>query len=436
VGYTLLAHGASHRWRLPLRENVQADSWRKRKRLSLALSLVFVAGLISCLVLRFVPEINDALSGPPEPMRYVAAQVASSLAAEEHWQVPVIVEGAPTQDCRTIRNARAGDQDQIYFVITYSERMTSFCVIEYTAAAGPEVENAITLDQSSGQNYGAPFQSPVRVVPVGHVFKALPDFVTAMLDWRTQLNRSGGTVPFDSKTDSSSSVPTSNLGLNLDLFKVRADAARKHIRINRVLDGFLAGFLLGAVLSVGGTWKSYEGFRRHCLTFDRDVGLWHYLRQDSNSYAGRAQQAYHVRQTERQAQTRAENLALRAQQEARQRLNQMLEIVATEQQRQQIEDCLARGDLEEMKALIQIMESQMGSRTPQERLGLLLVSLKDLCSEEEFQSHQHEAFEMLNQLGFRPAREFVVRLNDELREMARKCEENATSQEGADTPLS
>jgi len=400
------------------------------------LSLVFVAGLISCLVLRFVPEINDALSGPPEPMRYVAAQVASSLAAEEHWQAPVIVEGEPTQDCRTIRNARVGDQEQVYFVITYSERMPSFCVIEYAAAAGPEAENAITLDQSSGQNYGAPFQSPVRVVPVGHVFKALPSFVAAMLDWRTQLNRSGGAVPFDSKTDSSSSVPTSNLGLNLDLFKVRADAARKHHRINRVLDGFLAGLLLGAVVSFGWTWRNYEAFRRHCLTHDCDVGLWQYLRQDPNSYAGRAQQTYHVTQTERHAQTRAENLALRAQQEARQRLNQMLEIVATEQQRQQIEDCLVRGDLEEMKALIQIVESHIGARTPQERLGLLLVSLKGLCSEEEFQSHQHQAFEMLNQLGFRPAREFVVRLHDELREMARKCEETATAQEGADTPLS
>ncbi len=243
-----------------MRESVQADSWRKRKRLSLALSLVFVAGLISCLVLRFVPEINDALSGPPEPMRYVAVQVASSLAAEEHWQAPVMVEGEPTQDCRTIRNARAGDQEQIYFVITYSERMPSFCVIEYAAAAGPEVENAITLDQSTGQNYGAPFQSPVRVVPVGHVFKALPDFVAAMLDWRTQLNRSGGTVPFDSKTDSSYSVPTSNLGLNLDLFKVRADVTRKHHRINRVLDGFLAGLLLGAVVSVG--WARTTGLPR------------------------------------------------------------------------------------------------------------------------------------------------------------------------------
>ena len=89
-----------------------------------------------------------------------------------------------------------------------------------------------------------------------------------------------------------------------------------------------------------------------------------------------------------------------------------------------------------MKALIQIIESQMGARTPQERLNLLLVSLRDLCSDEEFQSHQHEAFDMLNQLGFRPAREFVVRLHDELRETARKCEENAAAQESADSPLS
>ena len=418
-----------------MRDNLQPGSWSKRKRLSLVLSLAFVAGSISCLVLRFVPAINGALSGSPDVMRSVAIQVASSLAAEEQWQSPVVVQTKPTQDCRTLRNTPLGDQEQIYFVVTYTERTHSFCIIEYVAAAAtPETEDAITLDQSSGQNYGARLRSPVQVVPVGHIYKALPDFVAAMFDWRTPLNRSGGTMRFESKTDSSHSGPTSSLGLNLDLFKIRAEAARKHQRINRVLDGFLAGLLLGTVVSVGWIRKSYKTFRRHCLTYECHIRLWQYLCQDPNSYAGIAQQTYHMKQTERQAQVRAASLALRAKEEAWQRLNQMLEIAVAEEQRQEIEDCLARGEPQEMKTLTEIMASQMGARTPQERLSLLLVSLRDLCSDEEFQSHQHEAFEILGQLGFRPAREFVVQLHDGLRELARKRAEIAAAQDDADTP--
>jgi len=419
-----------------LQENAQAGSWNKRKRLALALSVVIVFAFLACLVLRFVPRINDALAGRPEYMRYVAERVGASLAAQTNWQSPVIVLAEATADCRNIRNASVDKPEQIYFVITYSESLHGFCVIEYAPASRLQEANAITLDRSSGQNYGAPLRSPVEVVPTGHVFKVFPDFVLSMLDWRTELKRSGKTVSFDPKTDVSSSVPLAvDVGLSLDLFEIRADVGRKHDHINRLLDGILAGLVLGILLVAYGSGKAYQAFRRHCLNYDCDVTFVQYLREEPGSFLEQAQHSHHAMRTELQVQARAENLVRRAKEEARQRLRWMVE-GATDQQRKQIEVCLSGNDLAEMKALLETQDSQPNERTPEERLGLLLESLKELCAEEEYQQYRREAFEVLERLGFRPAREFVVQLHDDLREAARKSEEDLAAPYGPGSPVS
>jgi hypothetical protein len=73
---------------------------------------------------------------------------------------------------------------------------------------------------------------PVRVVPVGHVFKVLPDFVVSLMDWRTKLPSSGGSIAFNSQTEASSAGPVSNIGLHLNFLEIRAAASRKHEQIN------------------------------------------------------------------------------------------------------------------------------------------------------------------------------------------------------------
>jgi hypothetical protein len=419
-----------------LQENAQAGSWNKQKRRALALSVGIVFAFLACLVLRFVPRIDDALAGRPEYMRYVAEHVGASLAAQTNWQSPVIVAAEATGDCRKIRNTSVNNPEQIYFVVTYSESLHAFCVIEYAPASHLQEANAVTLDRSSGQNFGAPLFAAVEVVPTGHVFKVFPDFVLSMLDWRTDLKRSGKTVSFDPKTDVSSSVPLAvDVGLSLDLFEIRADVGRKHDHINRLLDGILAGLVLGILLAACGSWKAYQAFRRHCRNYDYDVTPGQYLREEPGSFLERAQHSHHAMRTELQVQARAENLARRAKEEVRQRLRWLVE-GANEQQRKQIEVCLSGNDLAEMKALLETLESQGSERTPEERLGLLLESLKELCAEEEYQEHRLKAFEVLQRLGFRPAREFVVQLHDDLREAARKSEEELAAPYGPRSPVS
>jgi hypothetical protein len=74
------------------------------------------------------------------------------------------------------------------------------------------------------------------------------------------------------------------------------------------------------------------------------------------------------------------------------------------------------------------MCSVMSSRTsdiagPEQRILMLLESLKEFCGDEEFDGNRIEAFEILRALGFREARIFVVRMHNEMRSCAKLLEQ-------------
>ena len=401
---------------------LKVESWTKRKRLSLGLLFASVAGFVLCLPLRLVPKINDALSGRPEFMHHVAAHVAAALAAQQQYQVPVLLAGEEKQDCRLVPNATSLEE-QIYIVVTYSESRHSFCVLQYAPAAGLQGANMITLGEESGRNYGAPFLAPVKVVPVGHVFKALPDFVISMLDWRNELSQSGGTVPFDSKTDVSSSAPFTSASLNFNLFDIRTEVAKKHGRINLVLNLFLAGLLLLTFAAAGVNWAIYRRFRSALLAYGCELSLRQFVRLDLDSFIADAQQSFRTKQSELQAKARAETVARRELEELREKLRVLSALASDERQRQRIADCLHRNSAEAMEALCDELGSHSSIRAPEERLTLLLESLKEYCDPEQFQEYRTEAHRILEFSGFRAAREFVVQAHTELKRICRDPEE-------------
>jgi hypothetical protein len=405
-----------------LEVKVKGGSWTKRKRLTLGLFFALVAGFLLCLPLRFVPKINDALSGRPEFMRHVASHVAAALAAQQQYQVPVVLAGEEKQDCRLVPNA-TGFEEQIYIVITYSESRHSFCMLQYAPAAGLQEAQVITLTEESGRNYGAPFLSPVKVVPVGHVFKALPDFVMSMLDWRSKLKQSGGTIPFDSKTDASSSAASTTVGLDFNLFDIRAAVAKKHERINLILNFFLAGLLLLIFAAAGANWTIYQRYRSALLAYSCESSIREFVRLDLDSFIADAQQSFRNKQSELQAQARAESIAHRELEELRERLQVLSAMVGDESQRQRIEDCLDRNSAEAMEALCDELGSHSNIRTPEDRLALLLESLKEYCDPQRFQEHRTEAQRILESNGFRAAREFVVQAHTDLKRTYRDLEE-------------
>ena len=97
-----------------------------------------------------------------------------------------------------------------------------------------------------------------------------------------------------------------------------------------------------------------------------------------------------------------------------------------EQSQQQIRQCLSpdrNSSLEEVEALWQELQSQSHESTPEARLNLLLDSSKEYCNEEEFARAHAEAFTILVHSGFREAREFAVKLHNDLRARAKAMDQ-------------
>lgn len=76
------------------------------------------------------------------------------------------------------------------------------------------------------------------------------------------------------------------------------------------------------------------------------------------------------------------------------------------------------GEENEMTALLHRLETR--PKTPAARLVDLLEPLKDFCDAEEFARHRDEVMTALSASGFRAAREFVVRLHQDLKAEARR----------------
>ena len=87
-----------------------------------------------------------------------------------------------------------------------------------------------------------------------------------------------------------------------------------------------------------------------------------------------------------------------------------------------------------MKSLLQELTDQPQEKPPEQRLASLLESLKDYCVVAgEFDLYCQKAFGILQDSGFRQAREFVVGAHHELRARARKLEqEEIADEENAD----
>ncbi|HET9184491.1 MAG TPA: hypothetical protein VFP59_20405 [Candidatus Angelobacter sp.] len=382
------------------------------------LLVMSAACLLVTFLIRLVPSIQDVISGRTEYMPYIANQVAESLAAQEHGQEPIIVAAQVKQDCRTIPTTDKFNDQQLYFVITYTEQAHSFCITEYALPQGRQPQDSITLSEEIGRNYGAPLLGPVPVVPIGHLFKVLPDFIIDMMNPRKSLNRSGATISFDSHTSASFSVPTTDGGLNLNLFTIRDLLAAKYAKTNRLLNWVLLVFSLSGSGLIVWIAKQYARFERHCLAYGYTLPLQHYLRADLDALSTRLRQEHLEGLQKLRAQDRAESLARREHNVLRERLLALRELSRDELQKQQIDICLRDNQVEEMRNLVRSVEVRTEA-SPEERLRQLLESVKDYSDEEEWERFRAKAMSICENLGFRTAREFVVQLRDELKALAR-----------------
>jgi hypothetical protein len=400
---------------------------QRQKKLFLGLIAVATSLLTICCVLRFNPSVNDKLSGPPQYMRIIADGLARTVAGATGGESAVILIHNETLDCQWTDTPTARDPVAFYYVLLYSETYRAFCFVTYAEGfAGTNPTISRTLTSKTGQNYGHILAGPVTVVPVSHVALRFPESYVSLLHWRAKFDAAQianlGAAQF--VRSQSPSFAHDDLNLSLNFNELRAAVGHKHVIVNAVLDSLGLTFLLLVVGSAGRMGFLYVRFRDEYSTYHPNLGLAIFLSKNLETTIRLAQEDRQRQHLEIMEELRAASLFNRSKETVRKRLEALLDVLDEETQRRRIQESLALADLDNMRDVLKELESSLGRKTPGERLTLLLESVKEFCTAEEFEVNQTEALDILLHFGFRQARAFVVQMHNKLRARAKPHDEN------------
>lgn len=403
------------------------ENYQKQKRVFLSICLIGVSLLVLSVCLRTIPLLNDAMSGKPEYMRWIAARVASSIAGRFGNNSAVIVTRDEKTDCRQITDVNVPNADDFYYVVSYSETAHSLCFITYASLPkGWDQTNSLVLHPSTGRNYGQKLNAPVRAVAVSQLQMVYPMAYLSLLHWRAKIDSSSFRKAANAKFErwfNSSAEPGDSLDVEIDFPSLRADVGRNHRLVNETLMALM--FISASLISLGTyrMWSSHKQFSDFISRYHHAVSFAAYMRQDLSAIANRAREGFQDEQKRARDQARPAIIAKRSKEAIRGSLESILTTLPTEDARVRARERLACDNLDDMKALIQEMEGHVGQRSPEEKLTALLDSLKQYCSDEELDSFCAEAFQILAASGFRDARGFVVTIHDQLRARLKELEE-------------
>jgi hypothetical protein len=280
--------------------------------------------LAAFVTLRFVPTLDDALSGKPEYMRWIADKVADSIAARYGNDAAVIVLRDEKTDCRQISDVNVSNPDDYYYVVSYSETAHSLCFITYAnLPKDSDQANSLVLYPSTGKNYGQKLERPVSVVAVSQLQMVYPMAYLSLLNWRAKIDPSSFKRAANAKFErwfNSSAQPGDSLDVEIDFPSLRADVGRNHRIVNRVLATAIITATFLVLFGSYKAWSSYTAFRTFLSRYRRPVGFNTYLRQDLSAITSQARQAYQEDQRRALEEARAAILLKRSEEAIRGRL--------------------------------------------------------------------------------------------------------------------
>ena len=407
---------------MPLSKAFHEDTCQKQKLCALAFAGTVLISIALCSLARFVPVVDDHLSGAPEYVRSITNMMAEDLTKKFAGRYPVIVIESDEQDCQPVQPVGSVETADID-LISYSELFQSLCVTQgRTVNLNAELTRTIIVSQATGLNYGRRLEAPVRVVPIQRYPAHFPSTFLSSFHWRARP------APEDLHGMQLSQLPDSLIqqelrGFSIDIVSLRKKVAERHNATNRLLSLCLGSMILAFLAVVYRLRFLHHKLRRHCRLYGFDLTFSTYLNKNASEIANCARASYYTKHGELLAQVRAEKISHRAEHKAREGLLALFQTTRDGQQRARIQSCLGRCNLAEMQNLLHDLESHLQDRTPEERLDSLLESLKEYCVEgEEVEVYRKEAFEIFRNHGFRNAREFLVHAHEELRFRARESE--------------
>jgi hypothetical protein len=404
------------------------EGYKKRKKIFLSICVTGVSLLIVTLCLRTIPRVSDAISGKPQYMRWIADKVAESIAGRYGNEAAVIILADERSDCRQISNVNVPNPDNFYYVVSYSEAAHALCFITYAdLPKGWGQANSVVLHPSTGHNFGRKLNGPVRAVAIAQLQMVYPLEYLSLLHWRATIDSASFRRAANGKFErwfSSSTEPGESMDVEIDFPSLRADVGQRHRLVNQALMAVIVASILLIAFAGYKTWTSYQQFDAFLTRYHASISLRAYVWQDLSEIADHARESYQQQQKRALEQARAAIVSKRSKEAIRGRLESILAALLGEQARLRVQECLARDDLGEMKALMQEMQGQVGQRSPEEKLTDLLDSLKPYCSDEELDGFCAQAFHILATApaSFKDARSFVVSTHDQLRARLKEAE--------------
>ena len=404
---------------------------RSKRRAVLVLCLTAVA-LLVVSALRFVPRLNDALSGKAEYVRILTETFGRQLATQTQMQFPVIVEQDEHGTCQALiaPSISEGEIRGSIYLLTYSEQQDRTCVTTYVVPA--ETGRFSTLrgfTPAEGKNYGPALLGTVKAIAQDRIVHVYAPEYLRRLHWRYTphfpLSPSEAASLRSQSYYSGATQPGGSVSIDFDYGELRAEIAKRHQIVNAGLSVLLLGCVGLSILLLRKLALAFRVLSQYCSVYQLELTPRVFLIGNVATQLSVARRRYFERQQHVQARQREEEKlrALRVGWE--EGLRSALPNLTDEQVSRRVQECLEDEpqDLEQIRSLWVEIQERTGHKSPAEKLSLLLESARPYCPEEEFLAGRAEAFGILNKSGFRAARTFAIAMHHQLKIRAREMEE-------------
>jgi hypothetical protein len=159
---------------------------RNKRRIFFALCLIFV-GLLVSLALRFVPRLNDALSGKPEYVRILMETFGRQLATQTQMQFPVIVDQDQHGTCLAVSGPSIPEEEirGTIYLLTYSEQQNLTCISTYVVPMDASRFSTLRgFGPAEAKNFGPALLGPVKAIVEDRIVHVYAPEYLRRLHWR------------------------------------------------------------------------------------------------------------------------------------------------------------------------------------------------------------------------------------------------------------
>lgn len=404
---------------------------RSKRRAVVVLSLTAVA-LLVVSALRFVPRLNDALSGKAEYVRILTDTFGRQLATQTQMQFPVIVEHDEHGTCQAVSAPSIAEQEirGTIYLLTYSEQQNLTCVTTYVVPMdASRVSTVRAFGPAEGKNYGPALLGTVKAIAEDRIVHVYAPEYLRRLHWRYTphfpLSPSEAASLRSQSYYSGATQPGGSVSIDFDYGELRAEIAKRHQIVNSALSVLLIGCVALSILLLRKLALAFRALSQYCRVYQLQLTPRAFLKGNVATELSVARRQYFERQQQVQTRLREEEKLRALRTGWQEGLRSALPNLTDEELRRRVQECLEHEpqDLEQMRYLWVEIQERTGQKSPAEKLSLLLESARPYCPEEEFLAGRAEAFAILNKSGFRAARTFAIAMHDQLKIRAREMEE-------------